>query len=450
MSEVAELQALAGKPWLLRLPGYVRLSGPGWLQGAMTLGGGSAITSLTIGGVYGYELLWVQPLSMLVGCIMLFALSYQTLSTGESPFKAMRDHVHPGLAWAWAIAALASSIIWGFSHYPLSAGMLEEIVEVVVGFSLKEEGGLGRDLYLLALALLVWALCAYTAWHYGKGGRAVTLFENGVKLLSSIIVISFAWVVVSASLNGQINWGDVLAGYVPRSLPDDDAGVTTIMAALGTAVGINMTFVYGYTLLHRGWGREHRELSRYDIVLGLVIPYLLVTSLISIAAAGAFYGSDLDIAGKLSPVQASRMFAEVGLGEVTGRLIFAFGVLGMAVGSLVMHMLCCGAAAAEMFGWSHDSLKYRLALLLPTPAVLGVFVWSTMGAYVVLPTSAICGFLLPIAYVGWLVLNNRADYLGADRPTGGRALLFNAGMLLCILVVLASVTYSTLVKLGMW
>ena len=41
-----------------------------------------------------------------------------------------------------------------------------------------------------------------------------------------------------------------------------------------------------------------------------------------------------------------------------------------------------GAAAAEMFGWSHDSLKYRLALLLPTPAVLGVFVWSTMGPIV--------------------------------------------------------------------
>ncbi|MCX2982063.1 hypothetical protein EYC98_14475 [Halieaceae bacterium IMCC14734] len=450
MTEAERLDALAQKPWLVKLPSYLRLSGPGWLQGAMTLGGGSAITSLTIGGMYGYELLWVQPLSMLVGCIMLFALSHQTLSTGMAPFKAMREYVHPGLAWAWAIAALASSIIWGFSHYPLSAGMLEEIVEVGTGFSLKETGGLARDFYLLGLAVAVWCVCAYTAWHYGAGGRAVALFENGVKLLSGMIIISFAWVVLSASAQGQVDWGAVAAGYIPSSLPTDAAGVTTIMAALGTAVGINMTFVYGYTLLHRNWGPSHRELSRYDIVLGLVIPYILVTSLISIAAAGAFYGSDLDIAGKLSPAQASGMFAEAGLGEVTGRLIFAFGVLGMAVGSLVMHMLCCGAAAAEMFGWSHDSRKYRLALLLPTPAVLGVFVWSTMGAWVVLPTSAICGFLLPIAYVGWLVLNNRRDYLGDAMPTGGRALLFNTAMVLCIVVVLASVTYSTLVKLGMW
>ena len=32
----------------------IREGGPGWLQGAMTLGGGSAITSLSIGAMFGY------------------------------------------------------------------------------------------------------------------------------------------------------------------------------------------------------------------------------------------------------------------------------------------------------------------------------------------------------------------------------------------------------------
>ena len=73
----------------------IREGGPGWLQGAMTLGGGSAITSLSIGAMFGYEYLWVQPVAMIIGCIMLFALAHQTLSTGERPFTAMRDHFHP-------------------------------------------------------------------------------------------------------------------------------------------------------------------------------------------------------------------------------------------------------------------------------------------------------------------------------------------------------------------
>ena len=115
-----------------------------------------------------------------------------------------------------------------------------------------------------------------------------------------------------------------------------------------------------------------------------------------------------------------------------------------------MHMLCCGAAAGAMFNWEPHSRNYRLALLLPTPAVLGVFLWSTMGAYVILPTSAICGFLLPIAYLGWLCLNNSRSYLGDDCPGGGRALLYNGAMVACILTVLASVSYSTAVALGLW
>lgn len=439
------LAAIAGRPPLKRALAYLRLSGPGWLQGAMTLGGGSAIASLTIGGVYGYELLWVQPLAMLIGCIMLFALSHQTLSTGERPFKAM-SRIHPALAWGWALAALASSIIWGFSHYPLSAGMAEEVISVTTGFRL-EDGGT-RELYLFALAVVVWAVCAYTAWHYGKGGSTVRLFENGIKWLSIFTVIAFASVVVTASWNGQVDWLRVLRGFVPGKLPTDPEGVMTIMAALGAAVGINMTFVYGYTLLNRGWGKAHRELSRYDIIIGLVLPYVLVTSLISIAAAGALTSIDTDISGKLSPAMASQIFVQAGLGEVPARLIFSLGIFGMAVGSLVMHMLACGFAASEMFGWPINSLRYRLALLLPTPAVLGVFVWSTMGAYVVLPTSAICGVLLPIAYVGWLILNNRRDYLGDDMPSGGKRRLYNSAMLLCILTVVASVFYTTAIQLG--
>ncbi|MEQ8693342.1 MAG: hypothetical protein RIC89_21195, partial [Pseudomonadales bacterium] len=130
------------------------------------------------------------------------------------------------------------------------------------------------------------------------------------------------------------------------------------------------------------------------------------------------------------------------MGQMVGQLVFPLGILGMAVGSLVMHMLTCGAVLGELLHLQPDSFKYRLACLLPTPAVLGVFLWSSMGPYVILPTSAICGVLLPIAYLGWLVLNNRDAYLGADRPRGGRALVYNSAMVMCIGAVVASVAYS--------
>ncbi len=427
---------------------YVRRGGPGWLQGAMTLGGGSAITSLTIGAAFGYEFLWVQPVAMLIGCIMLFAICHQTLSTGERPYQAMKRHVSPILAMAWALAALASSVIFGFSHYPLGAGMAEQLLSVTTGFQIDADRVLLRNLFLLLLAVLIWMLCAYVVWQRDKSARVVLIFENLVKSVTLLVILSFTWVVIRAASASEISWGTVLMGFVPTSLPNDFDGVTTMMSALGTAVGINMTFVYGYTLLDRGWGREDRQFARMDVVLGLVLPYLIVTSLISIAAASALFGGDMSLQGRLSPENASTMFVQAGLGELAGRLVFPLGILGMVIGTLVMHMLTCGAVGRELWGTEPGTTAYKLSCLLPTPAILGVFLWSSMGPYLVLPTSAICGILLPIAYVGWVLLNNNSAFLGKDRPAGNRALLFNAAMILSITMVFASVIYSTLVGMG--
>ncbi|MEM8680453.1 MAG: hypothetical protein AAGF97_13975, partial [Planctomycetota bacterium] len=40
---------------------FVRLSGPGWLASALTLGGGSLGSSLYLGILGGVSLLWLQP-----------------------------------------------------------------------------------------------------------------------------------------------------------------------------------------------------------------------------------------------------------------------------------------------------------------------------------------------------------------------------------------------------
>ena len=41
---------------------FLKCSGPGWLQGAITLGGGSLAGSLYLGVLGGYSLLWLQVL----------------------------------------------------------------------------------------------------------------------------------------------------------------------------------------------------------------------------------------------------------------------------------------------------------------------------------------------------------------------------------------------------
>jgi len=63
-----------------------------------------------------------------------------------------------------------------------------------------------------------------------------------------------------------------------------------------------------------------------------------------------------------------------------------------------------------------------------------------MGPWVALPASAICGLLLPFAYIIFFILNNKR-YLGADKPTGMKAIFWNTGMLIAIIISITSACY---------
>ena len=78
-----------------------RESGPGWLLSAYTLGSGSAIGSLWAGYKYGYMLLWVQPVAMIMGVIVLSGAAYVFVNTEERPYRVFW-RISPVLAVAWA------------------------------------------------------------------------------------------------------------------------------------------------------------------------------------------------------------------------------------------------------------------------------------------------------------------------------------------------------------
>ena len=153
--EVETLEALAGQGAIARFRGYSSLTGPGWLQSAFTLGGGSAVASLYLGAHYGYELMWVQPLAMVVGIIMLTACGHQTLSTGVRPFAAMSRFIHPGVAWAWALATLVSSFVFHLPQYALAAGVTEDITNLLTGWSPE---GAARTAFLLFIGIVILAV----------------------------------------------------------------------------------------------------------------------------------------------------------------------------------------------------------------------------------------------------------------------------------------------------
>jgi len=442
--EKDELRELEQSGLARRWWGYFSKTGPGFLQSAFTLGSGTAVSSLYLGAHYQYSMLWIQPLAMIVGIVMLAAASHQTLSTCMRPFDAMRRYIHPALAWTWAIGTLVATVVWHLPQYALAAGVTEDMISVVTGWS---PDGAARTLLLLAIGLAVLAVSTAITWNYGGGGRGVRFYETLLKIFIAATVIAFAVVVLRSAITGRIEWGRLFKGFLPLYIPTDQAGVTKVMAAFSAAVGINMTFLFGYTLLARGWGREHRTLARFDLVTGMLIPYAIVTTLIIVSAGCTIYGTDF-APSDITPANAGMLIAATGVGPIVGRFVFGLGMLGMALTSITLQMLVAGFAACEMFGLEPGGRNYKLACLIPAPAFLGVILWQSMGTWVALPTSAFCLLLLPIPYIGWFVLHNSSRYLGKDRPSGVRALAWNLAMLVSVLITCTSVVYLVYTKWG--
>jgi Mn2+/Fe2+ NRAMP family transporter len=394
--------------------GYLRLLGPGYLQSAMTLGGGTVSSALFAGAIFGTELLWVAPLAMAMGLVMLSAISWQTLSTGARPWPAMRAHAGPFFAWAWAIGALLSSIIWQFAQYALASAVLVDLADLA-GLS-------GASPLVMGGGIVVWALVI--SGLYGRSPAAARAYERLLQAMVWGIVLCFAWVVFRTGLPDAET---LLRGFTGFALPETRNGiasVTLVLSGLSAAVGVNMVFLYPYTLLARGWGRDHRALSQVDLLVGMFVPYVIAVSLVVLATANTLHLDPAYQGIRLSPVEAAQVLAG-SIGPVTGRLVFGLGVLGMALSSITLQMLTCGFVAAELFDLPVGGRAHRLATWLPVPGVLGCAYWSDIAVWVAIPTNIVCGVFLPASYLGFCLLQRSSAYLGADRPTGliGRAWL---------------------------
>ncbi|MBM4063814.1 MAG: hypothetical protein FJ265_22355, partial [Planctomycetes bacterium] len=157
-------------PLLRRLLGWLRLSGPGYLQSALTLGAGTATSSLFAGAMFGYDLLWVAPLGMLLGVLMFAAISHQTLSTGALPLPAMRRHAGLVFALLWAAGALVASVVWHVPQYVLATGAIVDLGKAA-GAELPP---LGTSLFVLVLAVAMTSC-------YGRSVRLVRAYESALK-----------------------------------------------------------------------------------------------------------------------------------------------------------------------------------------------------------------------------------------------------------------------------
>jgi len=449
-AEVAELEALEEKPLGQKAGGYIKRSGPGLLQSAMTLGAGSAAASVVAGASFGYKLLWVQPVAMFLGICMLAALGNIVLTTGERPYKAFGRELSRKLVFLWALGTIVASVVWHFPQYALAAGAMRDLVNTVSKAEMEAGTGSLTQIGLLVSLLTGCAILGiniFTTWNYGSHSRGIKIYEWFLRGVIALVIIVFGIVVVWNI--AEIKWGELFGGFFGlHGVPTVEAkaglepkqldSVTLVLGMLGAAVGINMTFLYPYSLLAKGWGKAHKTLSRWDLGMSMFLPFVLVTSLVIIAmTVSGVYSPDREfVHAGMSPLDASASLDDVMPADL-GRVIFDLGLLGMTCGAISVHMVVCGFTACEMFGLEYTAKRYRMFTLIPAVGILGVVVNIKDVIWFPIVASAFCFILLPIAYVIFLILNNKRSYIGDAVGRGAGRVVFN--VLLVIALAVATV-----------
>ena len=511
LAEIAELEEINQQPLPQRASYYAKKSGPGWLQGAITLGGGSLAGALYLGVFMGYNMMWLQPLAMILGVIMLSAISYVTLSTGKRPFQAIKTHVSPVLAWAWIIATLMANVVWCMPQFALGTAAVQQ--NLMDG----ESSGTASTVLICVCLLIVGLVINY---FYESGSKGIKVFEIVLKIMVGIVVLSFFGVAVALATSGSLDYKAIFAGFIPNPsmlgapAPTFSEAIAAtggfadfwnkeitssqrdvMMTAFGTAVGINMTFLLPYSMLKKRWGKSHRSLAIFDLSIGLIVPFVLATACVVIAAASQFHSQFGDVlnedgtvneamAGAFADQANKRVAFEVGedfaymsneekaaardalpqadrelaamlakrdnmnlaqsLEPLTGpriaQDIFGIGVLGMAVSTIIILMLINGFTLCEMFNRPGNKTLHLIGTLI---AGLGGFLgplyfWvdKSSKAALAIPTSVIGGAMIPIAYFTFLLLMNSKSLLGHARPQGHQKLRWN--ILMTIATVIAT------------
>lgn len=525
-----------------RLGTYMRLSGPGWLQSALTLGGGSLASSLYMGVLGGYEMMWVQPLAMILGIVMLGCIGYVTLSTGKPPFAAINEHINPVLGWGWVLAVAAANIVWALPQYSLAFGvtsknLLPEIFGTAgsLASAAPDAGWLaGEGLAKLVFVLVVFAIATLVTWSYDRGGVGIKIYETILKITVAVIVACFVGVVVMITSRGSLDWGQILAGFIPNFALFEHpvSGYDSLLAALGpvgdpvreywtnsiiadqrdvmiaaaaTAVGINMTFLFAYSMLQRGWTKEYRGLAIFDLSTGMFIPFLIATSCVVLAAAAQFHlkagdahlvqGLEASAGSPADPIYQARMdsiassvekavakrqeaLPESGeateaerllastlvtrneadlavsleplVGKVAANYLFGFGVLAMTLSTITLLMLVSGMVVCEMLGVPATGWPLRFGTLLAgVGGAFGPFIWQGEAqAYLAIPTSVVGFMLLPLAYVAFWMLLNSKSFMGGERPSGAKGLMSNVLVGIAAITALVGSGYMVWNKLG--
>lgn len=430
-AEVRRLERLRARPLPLRLAGYLRLGGPGFMNAALTLGAGTLTATMLAASTFGYSLMWLTWVSMGLGVFMMMAMARFTCRGGFAVVE-VQNRYHGWIVGSMMTALVGTvfvGLVFSFGQYSLGTHLIESLTPFL-GFEFPRQIN-----WVLYMALTTWLILSYGRRSGGGAQRVETAMKIGILIM--LVCFGICLLVVG------VDWRAALRGIFVPWLPPGGPGLDLFIASSAASIGVMDWFFFNYAGLARGWGRRHESLARFDITVGLFVPFVLVNFIVASVFAATLFRQGLqpqtaqELATALMPL----------LGPTWAPVLFYLGFLAVPITTTVAMSIATAMGLHAAMGWQPDtsSWRWRLSALLPQVGFLAV--WFPDPIWLIIVISAFLALSNNI--VGWsffLLLNDRR-VLGADRS---RSYLWNLGVLLQISLLNSVAILYVFNRLGWW
>jgi Mn2+/Fe2+ NRAMP family transporter len=404
------------------LAAFLAVLGPGLLAGMSDDDPAGITTYSVLGADYGYELLWIIPLS--------------TLLLVQFHLLAVRLGAVSGQGFVGVVRSR-----WG-RHAGYAAGF--GLLVANLGTICAQYAGIAAAGSLLHVPAWLSASVAGVVISATVVRGSFPRVERILLLLAATLSLYIIDGMLAAP-----DWSEVLRGSVVPNMPRSPAGWIAIAAALGTTLAPwGLAFIQSYAVDKQITVAQLRW-ERVEVVVGSVLTGVVGIA-IAVACAATLYRAGLHI--------DSAADAAIALEPLAGpfaAVLFGAGLLGASLLGAAIVPLATSYSIAESLGspasLGLDSHRYQFFytafVVLTLFAVVAVSIPGVPLIRLMYLTQVINAVLLPLHVIALILLARDAKVMGALR-IGSNARLLGWGSVLLIVACVAALAVSELSRRG--
>lgn len=378
---------------------YVRSFGPGLVVVLTWLGAGDIVETGVAGGNYGYALMWIIVVALVVRYLFVSLIAkYQLCNErGEGVVDGLAR-----LSRFYPPALLVIAVVMGHVY--------GAYMTVGNGEAWANLTGVGQTWQWATL----WCVVALFLVFRPIFSRIEVLFL----VLLALLAISFLGIAAWAGPDPAGILRGIFGFELPKQQGAYDA-LLVVIGMLGAVGGSLMNLVYPYFIEQKGWrGPAYRKLQTYDFLLGVVVMIVLDVAIWTVGAELLYgRGVHIDDISDLSRLVSDQL----GHG---GRILFYLGVFAAVYTSIIGHALGLGLLGTHAYlRWqagdqplngdyrTHPLYRWIAIWILVSPLV-----WTVPGmpgfVRLTLLSNSAQVVLVPLLVTGLFCITASSKYIG--------------------------------------